>query len=139
MADLQIHELSALGRDVKNTDLFAVDTGTATRKLTYSSLSAKIINPVAQAMQDLSTEVAYRRIVGPSETTVFVHEYSVGQIFQYGSKLYIATAPISIGDTLTVGTNCAETTLAQLLDDANAKFATITATQVSGDDYMLAF
>lgn len=43
MAKKQIHELTALGRNMTDTDVIAVDTGTATRKAIPSQIKAGVI------------------------------------------------------------------------------------------------
>jgi hypothetical protein len=40
-------------------------------------------------------------------STISTHAYTIGQQFILNGVLHIATAAISVGDTLTVGTNCA--------------------------------
>ena len=44
-------------------------------------------------------------------TTTSAHAYAVGDHFIYNNTLYAVTAAIAVGDTITPGTNCTETTV----------------------------
>ena len=49
-------------------------------------------------------------------TTTSAHAYAVGDYFIYNDTLYRTTAAISIGDTITPGTNCTAVTVASELE-----------------------
>ena len=53
------------------------------------------------------------------ESTTASQTYAVGDYFIYGGKLYVATAAISSGGTITPGTNCSETSLAAQIKSIN--------------------
>ena len=44
-------------------------------------------------------------------TTTSAHAYAVGDHFIYNNTLYVVTAAIAVGDTITPGTNCTATTV----------------------------
>lgn len=54
-------------------------------------------------------------MIAPTEGTTSAHAYAQGDVFISGDKLYKATSAIAVSDTITPGTNCAQTTLAALI------------------------
>lgn len=73
-----------------------------------------------------TTKSAILAIFAESDTTTAKANHVVGDLFTMGGKLYKATVAIATGETITVGTNCAETTVETELtgkaDKANPVF-----------------
>lgn len=57
-----------------------------------------------------TTKNAILSIFAESDTATATANHAVGDLFVMGGKMYKATAAIATGETITVGTNCAETT-----------------------------
>ena len=51
-------------------------------------------------------------IIADNETDPFTNAHAIGELFTMNGKLYQVTAAISIGDAMTVGTNCAVVNIA---------------------------
>lgn len=60
----------------------------------------------AEYWADVARQSAGASVVANTETETSAHAYAVGDQFIYNGVLYTATAPISIGGTITPGTNC---------------------------------
>lgn len=60
----------------------------------------------AEYWADVARQSAGASVVANTETETSSHAYAVGDQFIYNGVLYTATAPISIGGTITPGTNC---------------------------------
>lgn len=58
-----------------------------------------------------TTKNSILSIFAESDTATATANHAVGDLFVMGGKLYKATAAIATGETITVGTNCAETTV----------------------------
>lgn len=87
MADIQIHELTALNRNPSDTDVLAIDTGSLTLKVTYSVLSAAI----AQLTQDGAI----------ADTYSVSSSYAVGDYVVRNGNLYRCITAIPSGEAWT--------------------------------------
>lgn len=54
-------------------------------------------------------------MIAPQESEQAINAYSVGGLFCFGGKLYKATTAIEAGDTIAPGTNCTQTTIAEMI------------------------
>ena len=80
-------------------------------ELEVNSATRKIQDSAGRAMICISLE--------DSATAAATH--AKGTYFIYDDKLYEATAVIAVGDTITDGTNCDETSLAHVLENISDK------------------
>ena len=74
MATIQIHELTSLGRSPESSDVFAVDTGTATRKITYAAIiggaTTSVQSDISAIQSDISTLQSTVSVLSGSLSTV---------------------------------------------------------------------
>lgn len=89
MADIQIHELATISRDPVSTDVFAIDTGTLTLKVPFSTLT-QTVSALTQG-GILADEYSTSRA------------YAFGDLCLYNGKLYRCTTPIPSGEAWTSG------------------------------------
>ena len=67
------------------------------------------LNGVTKYVKDSAGQA----MLAPEELTLTAaNAYAVGDLFRYDGKLYKVSAAIEVGDTIEVGTNCIETTIA---------------------------
>lgn len=73
------------------------------------TLNHVTLNGVTKYVKDSAGQA----MLAPEELTLTAaNAYAVGDLFRYDGKLYKASAAIAIGDTIEVGANCEETTIA---------------------------
>lgn len=74
-----------------------------------NTLNHITLNGVTKYVKDSAGQA----MLAPEELTLTAaNAYAVGDLFRYDGKLYKASAAIEVGDTIEVGTNCEETTIA---------------------------
>lgn len=125
MADKQINELVAAS-EVADADLLVIQQSGVAKKLTALILQGYIVG-------DLETDVeAIEGMIGDTEaSTTASAAHPKGSVFIMNNTLYEATSDIAVGDTITVGTNCAETTISELLDVSPSVRTTVTLSSAS--------
>lgn len=91
-----------------------------------------VFNENADKIDEALGSKASNQSLAPIESTSTAsRNYSVGQQFVYNGLLYEATSAIASGGTITPGTNCARTTVAEelsALNDSLIKSVTVTLT-----------
>jgi len=87
MADIQIHELTAMSRDPVAADVLAIDTGSLTLKIPFSALSGAIAEDAIDGI--IADEYSPS---GP---------YAVGKYCMYGGALYRCKETIATGEAWT--------------------------------------
>ena len=107
MADIQIHELTAINRNPTGTDVFAIDTGSLTLKIPYSTLS--------EAVAALAQNGVVADEYSVSST------YSVGDYCIHNGALYRCTTAITTGEAWTSG-HWTETSIGDDLSKITIKF-----------------
>ena len=86
----------------------------------------------------LGSKAANQSLAPIESTSTATRNYSIGQQFVYNGLLYEATAAIASGGTITPGTNCARTTVAEelsALNDSLNKYVAITKSGTTGNAY----
>lgn len=93
-----------------------------------------VFNENADKIDEALGGKAENQSLAPIESSATAsRNYSVGQQFVYNGLLYEATSAIASGGTITPGSNCARTTVAEelsALNDAFANYKQITSTDV---------
>ena len=102
MANIQIHELTTLGRTPATTDVLAIDTGTTTMKVGYGTVKDAII-------------AASNAGVVASEYSTS-NTYAVGDFCIHNSVLYRCTTAITTGESWTSGHWTATTVGDEIVD-----------------------
>ena len=65
-------------------------------------------------------DTAGRSLIGTEQSTLTaVKAYSVGDLFWYNDSLYKVTAAIASGGTITIGTNCSQTTVSDEIQNTS--------------------
>ena len=86
-----------------------------------------VFNENADKIDEALGDKAENQSLAPIESTSTAsRNYSVGQQFVYNGLLYEATSAIASGGTITPGTNCARTTVAEELSALNDSFTAVT-------------
>ena len=73
----------------------------------------------------LGSKAANQSLAPIESTSTATRNYSIGQQFVYNGLLYEATAAIASGGTITPGSNCARTTVAEELSALNDSLTTV--------------
>ena len=74
-----------------------------------NTLNHVTLNGVTKYIKDSAGQA----MLAPEELTLTAtNAHAVGDLFRYDGKLYKTSAAIGVGDTIGVGTNCEETTIA---------------------------
>ena len=88
-----------------------------------------VFNENADKVDDALGSKAANQSLAPIESTsTATRNYSIGQQFVYNGLLYEATAAIASGGTITPGTNCARTTVAEELSALNDSLTNLSST-----------
>ena len=67
------------------------------------------------------------------DSTTASKAYKVGEYLVYNNRLYRVTTAIASGGTITVGTNCVQTTVGDELSNMVLRFEGITVSALTGD------
>ena len=84
---------------------------TAAGDSTQSSSSNAVGTYTDSAKDAIQTMLGVNALIAGHDTATATAAHAAGDLFVMGGKLYKATAAIAIGDTITVGTNCALTNI----------------------------
>lgn len=113
---MQIHELPGYSGEPETSDVFPLDTGTHTFKLSFADLGAAIIT------------TATATISGVVQTVKAAIEALAGRISTLESK----TTPTSVSLTATKGSNCSYVTINQAYVSAGVLYVKFTVRPVAG-------
>lgn len=98
-----------------------------------------VFNENADKIDEALGGKAENQSLAPIESSATAsRNYSVGQQFVYNGLLYEATSAIASGGTITPGSNCARTTVAEelsALNDSLNKYVAITKSGTTGNTY----
>lgn len=135
MPDGDTIKIDATGLIWVELDADAVDYDGSSSRLSATDVQNAIDQAVALA------KVAMTGIAPIEATSTASQAYSQGDLFFYNGKLYVATASIAQGATITPNTNCSETSIETLIagkaDKSSTYQTTDTAEQtVDGADYI---
>ena len=136
---MQIHELNAAS-GMSDTDVLAIDTGTATFKIDYSALADAILSKSLSSVNSSSNKpVRSSRLytlftntqasLGTLVANPTTQAYTVGQYASDGAEvLYRVAAPISSGASPTT-TQLKKTSVGNELEGISKSFATLEGTK----------
>lgn len=87
--------------------------------LNVKKIFTKILNSIKEHNDEF--EKVHENVAPVESSSTASQAYSIGDYLVYNSQLYQATAAIASGDTLTVGTNIATTSVGDELSELNSK------------------
>lgn len=80
--------------------------------LTFDSGATVYYTVAYQGIDGAGADFVKALIAQEETSTTSAHAYAIGDYFILANTLYVATAAIGIGDTISAGTNCSQTTVA---------------------------
>lgn len=103
--------------------------------LTFDSGATVYYTVAYQGIDGAGADFVKALIAQEETSTTSAHAYAIGDYFILANTLYVATAAIGIGDTISAGTNCSQTTvgaeLVGIKNTINQKAAKVDLTNIS--------